>query len=46
MCGAFSDKWIDVVRIGSGCASSRMGKHIDPVQLDEKLATNDMIWLP
>jgi aspartate aminotransferase-like enzyme len=44
MCGAFSDKWLDVSR---RCAKEAeplqvdWGKHIDPATLDEKLATGD-----
>ena len=44
MCGAFSDKWIDVVRRCGKEADAlqvEWGKHIDPVQLDEKLATGE-----
>src|SRR5205807_4310051 len=44
MCGAFSDKWLDV---GRRCAKAaeplqvEWGKHIDAHALDEKLATGD-----
>ncbi len=44
MCGAFSDKWIDVVRRCGKDADAlqvEWGKHIDPGQLDEKLATGE-----
>ena len=44
MCGAFSDKWIDVVRRCGKEADAlqvEWGKHIDPGQLDEKLATGE-----
>ena len=42
MCGAFSDKWLDVSqRCGKTAAPLQVawGKHIDPRALDEKLAT-------
>jgi aspartate aminotransferase-like enzyme len=45
MCGAFSDKWIDVSRrCGKDAESLQVdwGKHIDPAALDEKLATGDL----
>jgi aspartate aminotransferase-like enzyme len=44
MCGAFSDKWLDVSR---RCAKQaeplqvEWGRHIDPAAIDEKLATGD-----
>jgi aspartate aminotransferase-like enzyme len=44
MCGAFSDKWLDVSR---RCAKEAeplqvdWGRHIDPAALDEKLASGD-----
>jgi aspartate aminotransferase-like enzyme len=44
MCGAFSDKWLDVSR---RCAKEAeplqvdWGRHIDPAALDQKLATGD-----
>jgi aspartate aminotransferase-like enzyme len=44
MCGAFSDKWLDVSRRCGKTAEPLQvawGKHIDPAQLDEKLATGD-----
>ena len=44
MCGAFSDKWLDVSRrCGKAAAPLQVdwGKHIDPQALDEKLATGD-----
>ena len=44
MCGAFSDKWLDVSRrCGKSAESLQVdwGKHIDPAALDEKLATGD-----
>ena len=44
MCGAFSDKWLDVSRrCGKDAEPLQVdwGKHIDPVALDEKLATGD-----
>jgi aspartate aminotransferase-like enzyme len=44
MCGAFSDKWLDVSRrCGKPAESLQVdwGKHIDPAALDEKLATGD-----
>jgi aspartate aminotransferase-like enzyme len=44
MCGAFSDKWLDVSR-RCGKQSEPLqvdwGKHIDPAALDQKLATGD-----
>jgi aspartate aminotransferase-like enzyme len=42
MCGAFSDKWLDVSRRCGKTAEPLQvawGKHIDPGALDEKLAT-------
>ena len=42
MCGAFSDKWLDVSRrCGKEAEPLQVdwGKHIDPAALDEKLAT-------
>lgn len=42
MCGAFSDKWLDVSRrCGKEAEPLRVdwGRHIDPQQLDEQLAT-------
>jgi aspartate aminotransferase-like enzyme len=44
MCGAFSDKWLDVSRRCGKAAEPLQvdwGKHIDPQALDEKLATGD-----
>src|SRR3954466_7870362 len=44
MCGAFSDKWLDVSRRCGKQAEPfqvEWGKHIDPAALDEKLATGD-----
>jgi len=44
MCGAFSDKWLDVSRrCGKQAEPLQVdwGKHIDPAALDEKLATGD-----
>ena len=44
MCGAFSDKWLDVSRrCGKNAQPVQVewGKHIDPQALDEKLATGD-----
>jgi len=44
MCGAFSDKWLDVSgRCGKSAEALQVewGKHIDPATLDEKLATGD-----
>jgi len=44
MCGAFSDKWLDVSRRCGKSADALQvdwGKHIDPAALDEKLATGD-----
>jgi len=44
MCGAFSDKWLDVSRRCGKVAEPLQvdwGKHIDPAALDEKLATGD-----
>src|SRR3954469_5773588 len=44
MCGAFSDKWLDVSRRCGKQAEPlqvNWGKHIDPAALDEKLATGD-----
>ncbi len=44
MCGAFSDKWLDVSRrCGKNAESLQVewGKHIHPAALDEKLATGD-----
>jgi aspartate aminotransferase-like enzyme len=44
MCGAFSDKWLDVSRrCGKSAEPLQVdwGKHIDPAALDEKLATGD-----
>src|SRR3954466_8775877 len=44
ICGAFSDKWLDVSRRCGKQAEPlqvEWGKHIDPVALDEKLATGD-----
>jgi aspartate aminotransferase-like enzyme len=44
MCGAFSDKWLDVSRRCGKAAEPLQvgwGKHIDPEMLDEKLATGD-----
>src|SRR5205823_12095695 len=44
MCGAFSDKWLDVSRRCGRAAESlqvEWGKHIDAQALDEKLATGD-----
>ena len=44
MCGAFSDKWLDVSRrCGKSAEPLQVdwGKHIDPQALDEKLATGD-----
>jgi len=42
MCGAFSDKWLDVSRRCGKQADAlqvEWGQHIDPAALDEKLAT-------
>src|SRR5881392_571743 len=44
LCGAFSDKWLDVSRrCGKEAEPLQVewGKHIDPAALDEKLATGD-----
>jgi aspartate aminotransferase-like enzyme len=44
MCGAFSDKWLDVSRrCGKEAESLQVdwGKHIDPAQLDGKLSSGD-----
>src|SRR6187397_112951 len=44
MCGAFSDKWLDVSRkCGKEAEALQVGwgKHIDPAALEEKLATGD-----
>jgi aspartate aminotransferase-like enzyme len=44
MCGAFSDKWLDVSRrCGKEAEPLQVdwGKHIDPAALDEKLATGN-----
>lgn len=44
MCGAFSDKWLDVSRRCGKAAEPLQvpwGKHIAPAQLDAKLATGD-----
>src|SRR5437762_3786027 len=44
MCGAFSDKWLDVSRrCGKQAEPLQVdwSKHIDPAALDEKLATED-----
>ena len=44
MCGAFSDKWLDVSRRCGKAAEPLQvdwGKHIDPRALDEKLATGE-----
>ena len=44
MCGAFSDKWLDVSRrCGKEAKPLQVdwGKHIDPAALDEKLTTGD-----
>lgn len=44
MCGAFSDKWLDVSRRCGKQAEPlqvEWGRHIDPQQLDEQLATGD-----
>src|SRR3954466_5370913 len=44
ICGAFSDKWLDVSRrCGKQAEPLQVdwGKHIDPAALDEKLATGD-----
>jgi len=44
MCGAFSDKWLDVSRrCGKSAEALQVdwGTHIDPAALDEKLATGD-----
>src|SRR6476469_8851844 len=44
MCGAFSDKWLDVSRrCGKEAEPLQVdwGKHITPAALDEKLATGD-----
>src|SRR2546430_5219357 len=44
MCGAFSDKWLEVSRrCGKEAEPLQVdwGKHIDPVALDEKLTTGD-----
>src|SRR3989440_6860340 len=45
MCGAFSDKWLDVSRrCGKQAEPLQVdwSKHIDPAALDEKLATGDL----
>ena len=42
MCGAFSDKWLDVARRCGKQAEPlqvEWGQHIDPAELDQKLAT-------
>jgi aspartate aminotransferase-like enzyme len=44
MCGAFSDKWLDVSRRCGKAAEAlqvEWGKNIDPQALDEKLVTGD-----
>ncbi|MEY2502665.1 MAG: hypothetical protein QOI07_2999 [Verrucomicrobiota bacterium] len=44
MCGAFSDKWLDVSRrCGKEAEPLQVdwGRHIDPAALDERLATGD-----
>jgi aspartate aminotransferase-like enzyme len=44
MCGAFSDKWLDVSRrCGKEAEPLQVdwGRHIDPAALDQKLATGD-----
>jgi aspartate aminotransferase-like enzyme len=44
MCGAFSDKWLDVSRRCGKAAEPLQvdwGKHIEPAALDKKLATRD-----
>jgi len=44
MCGAFSDKWLDVSRrCGKQAEALQVdwGQHIDPQRLDEKLATGE-----
>lgn len=44
MCGAFSDKWLDVAkRCGKDADGLEVewGSHIDPVLLDEKLSTGE-----
>src|SRR6059058_1002242 len=44
MCGAFSDKWLDVSRrCGKEAKPLQVdwGKHIDPQQLDDRLASGD-----
>jgi aspartate aminotransferase-like enzyme len=44
MCGAFSDKWLDVSRRCGKAAEPlqvEWGQHIDPTALDQKLATGD-----
>jgi aspartate aminotransferase-like enzyme len=44
MCGAFSDKWLDVSRrCGKEAEPLQVdwGRHIDPAALDEKLASGD-----
>jgi len=44
MCGAFSDKWLDVSRrCGKEAEPLQVdwGRHIEPAALDEKLATGD-----
>jgi aspartate aminotransferase-like enzyme len=44
MCGAFSDKWLDVSRRCGKSAEPlevEWGKHIDPSALDQKLASGD-----
>tara|TARA_B100001989_G_scaffold224518_1_gene179022 strand:+ start:86 stop:1165 length:1080 start_codon:yes stop_codon:yes gene_type:complete len=44
MCGAFSDKWLDVSkRCGkqADALSVEWGSHIDPTELDSKLATGE-----
>jgi aspartate aminotransferase-like enzyme len=44
MCGAFSDKWLDVSRRCGKAAEAlqvEWGQHIDPQALDEKLATGN-----
>jgi len=43
-CGAFSDKWVDVVkRCGKegDALSVEWGQHIDPVELDNRLSTGE-----
>ena len=44
MCGAFSDKWLDVAKRCAKDADGlqvEWGSHIDPVLLDEKLSTGE-----